>query len=274
MEEQKKEKAIVLKENVGDEVIERMNKLCDAGFIMPSDFNYVNAVKMTMLKLQEITDKNGKSVNEVCTPLSISTALFDMCCKGLNAALSQCYLIIRGDKLCIEDSYFGKILRVKRIFPEWEPFPHVIREGETIEYGIDPDTGRTYLIKHIPDAKNIDGDFTGGYIYLPTKSEKGNLYIMSKKQILTAWAKSSTKEHATHKAFDEKMISKTLINSGCNMIINSTPEFHAGMAEDIEDDNIKNTPGDAPDQEITEFTEVIEPKFEKVNKNTGEIMEF
>ena len=133
---------IQVKTNVGDQVIARVNSLCEAGFNMPKDYNFVNAIKMSVLKLQDLKDKNGKSALEVCTPASIQTALFRMCCKGLNAALNQVYFIVRGNVLCDQDSYFGKVLMVKRIYPDWNPNPVVIREGDVFEYAIDPKTGK------------------------------------------------------------------------------------------------------------------------------------
>jgi recombination protein RecT len=252
---------VQIKKNVGDMVIDRINNLCEAGFNMPKDFNYVNAIKMTMLKLQDVKDKNGRSALEVCTPASIQTELFRMCCRGLNAALNQVYFIVRGDKLCIQDSYFGKILMVKRIFPDWTPVPVVIREGDIFEYGIDPATGIKHIIKHEQKLENIDKDFVGGYIYLPN----GELYIMTKKQILTAWSKSSSKEQSVHKSFDEKMVGKTLINSGCNTIINATPEYNFEI--DGEDGNgefnaEKKLPEAEEFQDFEEAEIVEEPKDE------------
>lgn len=219
---------VQIKQNVGDMVIARVNSLCEAGFNMPRDYNYVNAIKMSMLKLQDTKDKNGKSALEVCTPASIQTALFRMCCKGLNAAFNQIYFVVRGNVLCDQDSYFGKVLMVKRIYPEWNPVPVVVREGDVFEYGINPQTGKKYVVKHEQRLENMDNGFVGGYIYLPT----GELHIMTKKQILTAWSKSSSREQTTHKQFDEKMAQKTLVNSGCNMIINSTPEYQMGLDEE------------------------------------------
>ena len=252
---------VQIKKNVGDMVIDRINNLCEAGFNMPKDFNYVNAIKMTMLKLQDVKDKNGRSALEVCTPASIQTELFRMCCRGLNAALNQVYFIVRGDKLCIQDSYFGKILMVKRIFPDWYPVPVVIRVGDIFEYGIDPTTGIKHIIKHEQKLENIDKDFVGGYIYLPN----GELYIMTKKQILTAWSKSSSKEQSVHKSFDEKMVGKTLINSGCNIIINATPEYNIEM--DGEDGNGElnaehNLPEADKFEDFEEAEIVDEPKDE------------
>lgn len=256
---------VQVKKNVGEVVIARVNSLCEAGFTMPKDYNYVNAVKMSVLKIQELKDKNGNSALDVCTPASIQTALFRMCCKGLNAALNQVYFIVRGNVLCDQDSYFGKVLMVKRIYPNWTPNPVVIREDDVFEYSIDPATGRKYVVKHEQKLENMDKDFVGGYLYLPT----GDLYIMTKKQILTAWSKSSSREQATHRAFSEKMVGKTLVNSGCNMIINSTPEYQMGMDE--ETNMIENKLPDYEDAEdqtytskTTDFEEVEEQEVEEV----------
>lgn len=259
---------VQVKKNVGDQVIARVNSLCEAGFNMPSDYSYVNAIKMSMLKLQELKDKNGNSALDVCTPTSIQTALFQMCCKGLNAGLNQCYLLVRGNQLCLQESYFGKVLMVKRIFPNWNPNPVVIREDDVFEYAIDATTGRKYVVKHEQKLENMDKDFVGGYLYLPT----GDLYIMTKKQILTAWSKSSSREQATQKAFSEKMVGKTLVNSGCNMIINSTPEYQMGMDEetnmienklpdheDVEEQSYTSTTTDFVEVEEVEEVKDVEP---------------
>lgn len=245
---------VQIKTNVGDQVIARVNSLCEAGFNMPKDYNFVNAIKMSVLKLQELKDKNGRSALEVCTPASIQSALFKMCCKGLNAALNQVYFIVRGDTLCDQESYFGKILMVKRINPDWNPVPVVIREGDVFEYAIDPKSGKKYIVKHEQKLENIDNAFVGGYLYLPD----GELYVMTKKQIMQAWAKSSSKEQATHKQFDEKMVQKTLVNSGCNIIINSTPEYQMGLDEETQMVN-----GKMPDIEDAEFEEFKEEAVKK-----------
>lgn len=241
---------VQVKNNVGDQVIARINSLCEVGFTMPKDYQFVNAIKMSMLKLQDLKDKNGRPALQVCTPASVSTALFQMATKGLNAALGQAYLIVRGDQLCLQESYFGKVLMVKRIYPHWNPNPVVIREGDVFEYAIDAATGRKYVVKHEQKLENMDKDFVGGYLYLPT----GELYIMTKKQIIQAWSKSSSREQATHKAFSEKMVGKTLVNSGCNMIINSTPEYQMGM--DDETNMIENK---LPDyEEVDEQSQAAE----------------
>lgn len=251
-----------VKTNVGDQVIARVNSLCDAGFVMPRDYNYVNAIKMSMLKLQDLKDKNGKGALEVCTPSSIQTALFLMVTRGLNASLNQCYFIVRGNQVCFQDSYFGKVLMVKRLYPDWNPMPVVIRQGDEFALGVEAETGRKYVIKHETKLDNIDNDFVGGYMYLPT----GELFVMTRKQIMTAWSKSSSREQAVHKTFSEKMVAKTLVNSGCTLIINSTPEYQIALDEDTQMEEGK-LPDNDQYEDFEEAEIVEEAKEVKVEAN-------
>lgn len=254
------------KSDVGEQIIARVNNLCANGFNMPADYNYVNAIKMSMLKLQDTKDKNGNSALQVCTPNSVATALFKMCTKGLNAALNQGYLLVYGDQLTFQESYFGKILQVKRIFPNWEPAPRVIREGDDFVFDIDNKTGRRKLVKHTQTLASMDADFVGGYLILPTADGEGDLYIMTKKQILAAWAKSKNTSLSTHKQFDEKMVQKTLVNSGCNTIINSTPELALADNEEVKPVD------DADDQSQLNVTIDPTAPAEVINPETGEVV--
>lgn len=221
------EKKTALRTNVGDQVIGRLNELAQANFTFPKDYNFVNAIKMSVLKLQELKDKDKRPALEVCSPASVQSALFKMATKGLNLAYNQAYAVVRGTELCIDPGYFGNVLMVKRIFPDWEPMPHSIRQGDEYVTEVDPKTGKKKLVKHVQKLENLDNEFIGGYIYLPSKDGEMYLYEMTRKQIMAAWSKSSSREQATHKQFDEKMLQKTLVNSGCTMIINSTPELKA-----------------------------------------------
>ena len=237
-----------------------MNELAQANFNFPKDYNYVNAIKMSVLKLQELKDKDKRPALEVCDPASISSALFKMATKGLNLAYNQAYAVVRGTELCIDPGYFGNVLMVKRIFPDWEPMPHSIREGDEYVTEVDPKTGKKKLLKHVQKLENLDKDFIGGYIYLPSKDGEMYLYEMTRKQILAAWSKSSSREQATHKQFDEKMLQKTLVNSGCTMIINSTPELKAFDDDDNEEQTNSNLKQLSTEQvgEVVEYEEVTE----------------
>lgn len=269
-----------LKTNVGDQVIARVEELNKVGFVMPKDYLYVNAIKASMLVLQELKDKNGKPALEVCTPNSVASALFEMAIKGLDVSKKTAYFICRGDKLCLHESYFGKALQVKRIYPNFDPHPVVIHEGDEFVYAIDPETGYKKLVKHEQKLENLDKDFVGAYMYIPTADGKQDLYIMSKRQIMQAWSKSSSREMSVHKSFSEKMCSKTLVNSACNMIINSTPDlaYAANENEDGEEYNEKQiTNHSVTDFEEAEVVEeapatqaASEPKPEVKNEEEAE----
>lgn len=240
----------VTKVDYGTQVIKRMNELTQVGFTVPKDYNYVNAIKASMLVLADLKDRNGRPALEVCTPVSIQQAIFKMSQKGLSAANKTCYFLVRGDQLCCDESYFGKVLQVKRIYPNWEPCPRVIYEGDDFAYETDPKTGRRKLLRHEQTLASLDGNFIGAYLYLPCADGDQDLYIMSRKMIMAAWQKSMNKSLTTHTQFTDKMASKTIINSGCNMIINSQPEYSA-VAEDP--DFVEQQPIDVPAHEVQEI---------------------
>ena len=255
--------------NVGTLVLNRVDEMCKVGFTMPKDYNYVNAVKATMLKLQDVKDKNGKPALEVCTPSSIQSALFTMVVKGLDVSKNQAYLVCYGEQLQLQESYFGKVLQVKRIFPEWEPRPNIVHEGDTFKYTVNPETGRRELVEHTQSLENLDKPILGGYIYLPCADGGKDLYIMTIKQIIAAWNKSRS-GGATAKQFPEKMAMKTLVNSGCTMVINSTPS-QSTVADNSDDPNAPETePEYAYAEEAVEAHELPDaPQY--VEKETGEI---
>ena len=255
--------------NVGTLVLNRVDEMCKVGFTMPKDYNYVNAVKATMLKLQEVKDKNGKPALEVCTPSSIQSALFSMVVKGLDVSKNQAYLVCYGEQLQLQESYFGKVLQVKRIFPEWEPRPNIVHEGDTFKYTVNPETGRRELVEHTQSLENLDKPILGGYIYLPCADGGKDLYIMTIKQIIAAWNKSRS-GGATAKQFPEKMAMKTLVNSGCTMVINSTPS-QSTVADNSDDPNAPETePEYAYAEEVVEVKELPDAP-QDVDTETGEI---
>lgn len=259
MEEETKK---LVKKDVGTQVIDRVNALCEVGFTMPKDYNYVNAIKASMLSLQEVQDKNKRPALEVCTQASIQTALFDMCTKGLDVSKKTAYFLVRGNKLCLHVSYFGHILQVKRLFPDWTPIAHTVREGDEFEYTINPENGKMKLVKHTQNLGNLDKEFIGAYMYLPCSDGDPELYVMTKKQIMRAWSKSSNQSLQTHKDFDEKMALKTIINSGCTKVINATPD---PIAVPDEDDNPYNFQ-DPVEKDFVDFEEVQDENNEVVEE--------
>lgn len=277
--------AVAVKSNdFGSQVIQRVDDLCKVGFTLPKDYNHVNAIKASVLVLSELKDRNGRPFNEVCTPQSIQKALFSMATKGLDVSRNQAYYIVRGNQLCLHESYFGKVARVKRVYPDFDPTPRVVYQGDVLEYTTDVKTGRMQLVKHEQKIENLDKDFVGAYMYLPCPDGGQKLYIMTKKAILQAWMKSSNKSMTVQHEFREKMIGKTIINSGCTMIINATPELFEsniqvnenGSDDDIVEEvqaetlsesepieiNLDEIPeAETPKEEIKEQTKVEEEEF-------------
>lgn len=237
--------------SVGDIVLSRVNEMSEAGFTLPADYNPTNAIKASMLVLQEIKDKNGKPALEVCTPASIQAALFKMLTFGEDVSKVQGYFIVYGSQLQYQESYFGKVLRVRRIFPEWTPVPMLIHEGDSFEYAIDPETGRKKVVKHEQKLENIDKPIIGGYLYIPCADGGQDLYVMTAKEIAAAHSKSRG-GGAVHKQFSTKMYSKTLVSSGCNYILNSTPS-QSNIADNSDDPNAPE-----PAQEFDYAEEIVE----------------
>ena len=254
----------LIKKDVGTQVLERVNQLCEAGFVLPHDYSAVNAVKASMLILQETVDKNKRPALEVCTPVSIQKSLFTMVTQGLDVSRGQGWFIVRGDKMTFMPSYFGNILQVRRLYPNWSPIAHTVREGDEFEYTINPENGKMKLVKHTQKLENLDKDFIGAYMYLPCADGEPELYVMTRKQILSAWSKSSNQSLSVHKQFDEKMALRTIINSGCKKVINSTPNPEVAQNDDEDPNNFQDPVGG----EETNFVE-----FEEVQEEHKEIVE-
>ena len=242
--------------------------MSEAGFTLPADYNPTNAIKASMLVLQEIKDKNGKPALEVCTQASIQAALFKMLTFGEDVSKVQGYFITYGTQLQYQESYFGKVLRVRRIFPEWTPVPMLIHEGDSFEYAIDPETGRKKVLKHEQKLENIDKPIIGGYLYIPCADGGQDLYIMTAKEIAAAHSKSRS-GGAVHKQFSTKMYSKTLVSSGCNYILNSTPS-QSRFADNSDDPNAPEPQEFNDAEEIVEVHELPDAP-QDVDAETGEI---
>lgn len=240
--------ATVNNNDYGKIVLDLVKERQAEGMTLPKDYNFINAVKCSMIALSDLRDKNGRHFAEVCTPTSIKCALFKMVTKGLDVSKGQGYMTVRGNKLCFDDEYFGKICQIRRIYPNWQPVPHVVYEGDTFEYGIDAETGYTKLIKHEQKLENRNvNKWVGGYIYFPTADGKRDLYVMSKYEIEAAWSQSPNQNLTVHKKFLEKMVGKTLINTGSTRILNPTDSTAPGAGDTPE-----------PQEPVVEDAEAVE----------------
>lgn len=252
----------VAKKDYGSIVVDLVKARMNEGMTLPKDYNAVNAIKCSMIALSDLRDKNGRHFTEVCTPASIQTALFKMVTKGLDVSKSQGYMVIRGNQLCFDDEYFGKICQIRRLYPDWQPVTHVVYKGDKFEYGIDPETGYTKLVKHEQKLENRNpNDWVGGYIYFPTADGKRDLYVMSRYEIEAAWSQSRNGGLAVHKKFLEKMVGKTLINTGATRILNPTDS--SAVAGDVPDDGADAPVEDAEAVEVIDVTAADKPDMEE-----------
>lgn len=249
----------VAKTDVGQQVINRIDQLCQIGFNMPNDYNYVNAIKGAMLMLPEIKDKSGKSALEICkNNNSIQSALFKMATKGLDVSKKQGYLILRGDKLCFEESYFGVCLQARRISKHYEPIANIIYKGDTFKFEVDPTTGRKRIIEHTQTLESIDGEMLGAYAMVTNDKGETDVEIMSIAQIRKSWSKSSSQQQLVHKEFPDQMAKRTVIKRAAKMLINSSLGDNASINDDLEDASALLDTSKQIDQPFVEYEEIVE----------------
>lgn len=249
----------VAKTDVGQQVINRIDQLCQIGFNMPNDYNYVNAIKGAMLMLPEIKDKSGKSALEICkNNNSIQSALFKMATKGLDVSKKQGYLILRGDKLCFEESYFGVCLQARRISKYYEPIANIIYKGDTFKFEVDPATGRKRIVEHTQTLESIDGEMLGAYAMVTNDKGETDVEIMSIAQIRKSWSKSSSQQQLVHKEFPDQMAKRTVIKRAAKMLINSSLGDNASINDDLEDASALLDASKQIDQPFVEYEEIVE----------------
>lgn len=261
------EKKEVIKADIGSQVITRIEDLCKAGFVMPADFQYVNAIKSALLILADVKNKDKVPALQCCTPQSIQSALFKTCVLGLDPTKKQVYYIVRGTELCAEESYFGICTRAKRISKNFEPIANIIYKGDEFEYEVNPETGRKRIVKHVQKLENIDGEIIGAYAYVTDDNGNTDVEVMTIKMIKQSWAKSSSQGQNVHREFPDQMAKRSVIKRAAKMLLNSSLEKNTILEDDELETEIDASKQIAP--VYSEFEEVTET----VNQETGEIIQ-
>lgn len=219
-----------------DAAIATISSYIEKGLVLPQNYNYVNAIRASIMTIAEMRDRDGKTPFEKCTRVSIQTALVNMAQKGLDVSKGQGYFVVRGDRLLFAKEYHGVTTQIQRMFPNYTPNPRVIYAGDEFEYETNPMTGRRRLVKHVQKLENLDNDFVGAYLYTPCNDGGTDLYIMTKKMIEEAWKQSSNTGLSVHKRFTDKMVCKTIINSALSPIINSSDSLNDEMPVTAEEE--------------------------------------
>ncbi|WP_231464767.1 recombinase RecT [Pedobacter sp. Leaf132] len=214
-------------EGTVDSILKRVSDFQSTGeLVLPTNYVPENAVRAAWLMLQETVDRNDKPALEVCTKESIANAFLEMVTKGLSVVKKQCYFVVYGNKLSLEDSYIGKIAIAKREAGVKEVNAVTIYEGDVFEYENDVETGRKKIISHKQSLKNINPDkIVGAYAIVCYVDGTRDCEIMTLPQIQKAWAQGGAKGNSpAHKNFPDQMAEKTVINRALKIDVGSTDD--------------------------------------------------
>ena len=130
---------------------------------LPPNYDYIGATKSFFLELMNVKDKNGTPALQSCTRQSIEKSLLDMISQGWDIRKKQCYLIVYGNSLTVQESYFGKQKRAKTYNRNLlDIYAQVIYQGDVFETKIETD-GRKVLVKHESPFKKQNHPIHGAY---------------------------------------------------------------------------------------------------------------
>lgn len=229
-----------------------------------NDTTKQNIISMA-LKLSETKDKAGRPAIEVCTKESVMQVAQEVIVKKLDLMKNQGALIVRGNKLMLQSQYQGNVARALELNPFLSHFNFVpIYKNDKVEMEIGKD-GSYGVKSHSTSFANIgNSNIVGGYVRAIKKD--GSVYmteVMTMEQIRIAWSKSSNSSLTVHKEFPLKMVRKTILNSLCSWLINTTGEQENSDFEYT--DNVVNGMEITLDegQDFSEPSEYEEPTYEE-----------
>ncbi len=235
---------------------------------IPKNYSPQNAINSAWLLLQGVQDKNYKPALEVCSKNSIVQSLYDMVLQGLSPAKKQCYFIVRGTELCLDRSYFGSQVAVKRLKGVKDVNGNIVYEDDVFEYTIDPSSGSKKILKHEQKIGNINiSKIKAAYVYIVLEDGNNHLEIMTIDQIKAAWNQGPMKGNSgAHKNFTDQMALKTVINRACKKYVNTSDDSDV-FAEAFN----RDYSGRYDSKDIIEDTDEVVKEEIKENANKKEI---
>lgn len=200
----------------------------DNKITVPEGYNVSNEITMALMMIAQTENKDHRPALESCTRESIMTQLRLMAQNGLSMAQKQCYPIVRGEKLCIDISYFGTISILKRIMPGYDVRANVIYKDDTYDYVFNEEIQCNQIVNVRSSIENRDKGIVGAYGVIFEKATGKVIYseVMSWKEILTSWSHAKTDK--VQKEFPQEMAKRTLIQRMCKLFLNTE------KAKDIE----------------------------------------
>jgi len=229
-------------EGTVDSILKRVSDFQSAGeLVLPPNYIPENAVRSAWLVLQQTVDLNKKPALEVCTMESIANAFLEMVTQGLSVVKKQCYFVVYGNKLELEESYIGKIAIAKRNANVKEVNAVTVYKQDDFHYSIDHTTGRKQIVKHEQSLGNVNPDeIVGAYAIVNYNDGTSDSEIMSLGQIHKAWAQGGSKGNSpAHKNFPDQMCEKTVIGRALKIESGSSDDSSL-LVTDPEAANVHN----------------------------------
>ena len=179
--------------------------------LFPNEANTEEDRRLIMnfaLALNGVKTKSGAPAVKVCTKESIVQCGLDILNKKLDLSKNQVYLIAYGDKLQLQDSYFGRVALVKKELGI-NIRGSIIHEGDIIEITVD-ESG----LKHISQKtkwENLSHKITGAYATaIDAEGKLIDSDIMTFQEIYNSWLQSTRGVSEVHKKFTNEMTRKTI----------------------------------------------------------------
>lgn len=203
------------------DVMELANSFIKTNNIITSkNYNVENAMVSLFTNVLSAKDKNGKSVLDTCTPLSIQNAVYECITNELTPSKKQTYFIPYGNELTSQTSYFGNVKKAMDV-ANVKIHSQVVREGDSID--AEMRANGTMLIRHKPDIKSLNKPIIMAYAVAsnPATGEVVDSDIMTIEEIKKSWAKSRS-GGAVSKEFPHEMARRTVTNRLAKHFINTS----------------------------------------------------
>lgn len=259
---------------VEEVALSKINSYIELGMTLPEGFNPANSLKKARIMLNDMK-VNGKPVLEVVTQASVIQCLIDACCKGLDYSESQVYFIPRNGVMTNLESVYGRIARAKRASKNYKPIVQYVHEGDDFEIGVNVETGQTIIKKHETSIENLDKPIIAAYAYVTDDSGNTEIYIMTKREWLMSWKKSSN-GCAVAKEFERDMIYRTIVKKSTKSLVNANVKS-VGYALNSDEDDDEVLGGDSQPNFVNKVEDAVAEEVvdaaETVDTATGEIIQ-
>lgn len=259
---------------VEEVALSKINSYIELGMTLPEGFNPANSLKKARIMLNDMK-VNGKPVLEVVTQASVIQCLIDACCKGLDYSESQVYFIPRNGIMTNLESVYGRIARAKRASKNYKPIVQYVHEGDDFEIGVNVETGQTIIKKHETSIDNLDKPIIAAYAYVADDSGNTEIYIMTKREWLMSWKKSSN-GCAVAKEFERDMIYRTIVKKSTKALVNANVKS-VGYAFGSDEDDDEMLGGDSQPNFVNKVEDAVAEEVidasETIDAETGEVLQ-